>query len=129
MQDSKTLLELVTNDPEATLRHLARMQMYVEALNEAVKTWALSKGEYVSPNKTVKYQKRTRNIVNLDPEKAGPMLESQGYDLTDIAEVRLTEESIKAKLGELDGNKVISELISAGAVKNHTITYWRLQVK
>jgi hypothetical protein len=126
---TKTIREVIEDDPEAALRHLARMQMYTESFEKAVKEWAERNGEYVSNNKSVKYQRRTRDYVKLDSEKAGAILEQQGFDLMDIADVRLTEESIKAKLGEVDGNKVISELIQAGAVKVNKITYWRLQIK
>ena len=128
-KEYSTLENLVESNPEAALRHLARMQMYTEALEASVKKWAEKNGEFVSKNKSVKYQRRTREYVKLDSEKAGDVLESQGFDLLDIAEVKLTEESIKAKLGEVDGNKVIAELVAAGAIKVNKITYWRLQVK
>lgn len=114
-------------NPELMLVHMHKMQMYLEALEKAAKSWAEANGEFVSA--TVKYQKRTRKTVKLDAEKAKDLLASQGVNINDIAEVALTEESIKAKLGEADGNRVISELVSAGAIKTHETKYWRLQVK
>lgn len=123
------MLELVDNDPEYMLRHLARIEMYAKTLKEAAQEWADKNGEFVNRTKTVKYQKRTRSFVKLDPDKARSLLKSQGIKLEDVAEVNLTEDGIIAKLGEVAGNKVISELVAAGAVKVQKTTYWRLQVK
>jgi translation elongation factor EF-Ts len=129
VQDSATIEELVDNDPQYMLRHLARIEMYAKSLKEACQEWADKNGEYVSLDKTVKYQKRTRSMVKLDPDKARSLLKSQGINLADVAEINLTEDGIIAKLGEKEGNKVVSELVSAGAVKVSKTTYWRLQVK
>ena len=103
--------------------------MYAKTLDQAVKTWAQKNGEYVSLNKSVKYQRRARTYTTLDPEKSKAILKSSNISLSDICEIKLTEESIKAKLGEVKGNQVISELIEAGATKSHKVVYWRMQVK
>lgn len=114
-------------NPELMLIHMHKMQMYLEALEKAAKSWAEANGEFVS--KSVKYQKRSRKTVKLDATKAKELLSSQGININEIAEVVLTEESIKAKLGDADGNQVISELVNAGAIKTFETKYWRLQVK
>lgn len=127
--NSKTIEELVDGNPQEAIRHLSRIEMYYEALKSAVHEWGRKNGDFVSNNKDVKLQKRTRSTTKLDSEKAAEILESSGFDLMDIADIRITEEAIKAKLGEVDGNKVIAELISAGAIKTFKTEYWRIQCK
>lgn len=126
---SKTIKELVEGNPADAIRHFCRMEMYMETLKKAIHEWGDANGDYVSSNKDVKLQRRTRSNITLDSNKASEILENQGHDIMDICEIKLTEESIKAKLGEVDGAKVIAELMSAGAYKKYTNTYWRIQCK
>jgi hypothetical protein len=126
---ANTIKEMVAEDPKGSIKRLYQLEMYVEALKKAVHEWADSNGDFVSEDKSVKIQKRTRSSVTLDSAKASSILEEQGHDIMDICEIKLTEESIKAKLGEVDGSSVISGLMAAGAYKKYTNSYWRIQCK
>lgn len=122
-------MQLVDNDPEAMIRHLVRIEMYFYTLKQAIHEWGDLNGQYVSSNKSVKLQKRTRTDTKLDADKARAILLQGGVQLGSVADYDLTQDGIIAKLGQIAGKKVISELIQAKATKTYKNTYWRIQVK
>lgn len=109
------------------LLKLNQAQMYVQALQAACKQYAQSNG----PVKTsrVSYKKISRKFQQIDTQKAEQIINQAGFQLIDIAKVELTQDSIIAKLGKEKGNKVISQLKQAGAVRSFSKQYWRLSIK
>lgn len=101
--------------------------MTVEALQTAAKKRIMKGGAYKANG--VSARMIQKKIEKLDADKAESVLSDAGIDLLDVSNITLTEESIKSKLGEKQGNKVISLLKQAGAIKRFTTEYLRIQVK
>lgn len=119
--------ELVEKDPETWIRRAKLVEAYAVALKQAVESYGDRHGGYKSDSVSLKKVKREQE--KFDPAKAKRLLEEQGFDVLGLSEVKVTEDSIIASIGEEDGGKLISELKTMGASKSYTTEYWKVSVK
>lgn len=118
-----TIMELAESSPETLLRELVWAKAFVEAAERALKTKMAKDGvKKIGNGPSMKLIKKT--IKTLSSSKAASVLEDAGYDVLQLADVRLTEDGIKAALGVTEGNRVISILKEAGCYNEREIEYF-----
>ena len=119
----ETIYDWVQRDPQDALDSYFYVKAAHDALLEELKRKCHETGEIVSKS-NAKMRKIKKKLKTLNESRAVDMLEASGYDPLSFARIRVDADSIKAKMGVTEGNKILKILKDGGCFDERTIEYY-----
>jgi hypothetical protein len=122
----ETLLNYVQRDPSAALSDYLAIKAAHDALYDCLKCHVADHGPLKGKG-SGSMRKIKKNLKTLNSKRAWKILEEAGLDVLSLANLKISEESIKQELGVKKGNELLKTLREAGCYDERTIEYYGIK--